>query len=128
MLDRIRFMVMLRRPWVEQERLIYPIMQLNLSMVQPAEKGSLIAPFFRNPVMWAGLSVPAIVGTVALDTPEAVERGFPDPDIAITSKTSIMPVTVPINPISGHNATHVFINAMLRSSPWDTVEISSSRI
>ena len=57
-------MVLLRRAWAEQERLIYPIMQLNLSMVQPAERGSMIAPFFRNPVMWMGLSVPVIVGTV----------------------------------------------------------------
>ena len=46
-------------------------------------------------------TIPAIVGTVALDTPEAIERGLPDPEMAITSKTSIMPVTVPSKPKQG---------------------------
>ena len=42
-------MVILRRRWVEHERLIYPVMQVPLAMVQDDERGSLIKPFFRNP-------------------------------------------------------------------------------
>ena len=57
-------MVILRRQWVEKERLIYPIMQLNLSMVQPDSKGRIIGPFFRDGVMWIGFAVPVIVSTI----------------------------------------------------------------
>ena len=57
-------MVMLRRQWMDQERLIYPIMQLNLAIVQDDERGSLVKPFFRSGAMWLGLAVPMIVGTV----------------------------------------------------------------
>ena len=54
-------------------------------------------------------TIPAMVGIVALDTPEAMDLAFPDPDNAITSNTSIMPVTVPINPSNGQRATIVFM-------------------
>ena len=57
-------MVVLRRQWVEQERLIYPVMQLNLAMVQEDARGGLIRPFFRSGAMWLGFAVPVIVGTV----------------------------------------------------------------
>ena len=57
-------MVVVRRHWVENERLVYPVMQLPLAMVQDDERGSLIKPFFRNGVMWIGLAVPVITGTV----------------------------------------------------------------
>ena len=57
-------MVMFRRQWVEKERLIYPIMQLNLAMVQEDGQGSLVRPFFRNGAMWLGFAVPVIVGAV----------------------------------------------------------------
>ena len=54
-------------------------------------------------------TMPAMVGMVALDTPEAMDRAFPDPENAITSNTSIIPVTVPINPSKGQRATIVFM-------------------
>ncbi|MCY4605481.1 MAG: hypothetical protein OXE49_14730, partial [Gemmatimonadetes bacterium] len=57
-------MVVVRRHWVENERLVYPVMQLPLAMVQDDERGSLIKPFFRNGVMWIGFAVPVITGTV----------------------------------------------------------------
>jgi hypothetical protein len=63
-LASISGMVILRRQWVEKERLIYPIMQLSLDMVRPDPGGSVIGPFFRNRIMWLGFSVPVIVGTI----------------------------------------------------------------
>ena len=48
-------------------------------------------------------TMPAMVGTVAFDTPEAIDRGFPEPEIAMTSNTSIIPVTVPSKPSSGQS-------------------------
>ena len=80
---------------------------------------SLRALFSRNADIATperAATMPAIVGTVALDTPDAMERGLPDPEMAITSKTSIMPVTVPSRPSRGHRATQVLISAMFRSA------------
>ena len=55
-------MVILRRQWVDKERWIYPVMQLNLSMVQQDHR--LLGPFFHNNIMWIGFSLPVIVGTI----------------------------------------------------------------
>ena len=48
-------MVILRRQWVEHEHLIYPITKVPLAMAEPPSGGSLVAPFFKKPLMWAGL-------------------------------------------------------------------------
>ena len=53
--------------------------------------------------------IPAIVGIVALKTPPAIRRALDEPERAITSKTYIMPVTVPSKPSNGSNATNVLI-------------------
>ena len=63
-LATISGMVILRRQWVEKERLIYPIMQASLEMVRPDPTGSIVGPFFRNRIMWLGFSIPTIVGTM----------------------------------------------------------------
>ncbi|MDA0335084.1 MAG: hypothetical protein O2782_07975, partial [bacterium] len=55
----ISSMVILRRQWVEHERLIFPIVQVPLAMVQSGSHGE--RPFLRNPLMWAGFALPAIV-------------------------------------------------------------------
>ena len=58
----ICLMVILRRRWMDHERLIYPVVQLPLAMVQENSRGSLVGPFFRSGVMWLGFAVPVIVG------------------------------------------------------------------
>ena len=63
-LATISAMVILRRQWVEKERLIYPIMQLSLDMVRADPTGSVVGPFFRNKIMWLGFCIPVIVGTI----------------------------------------------------------------
>ena len=54
-------MVILRRQWIEHEKLIYPLVQVPLEMIRDDEKKSLIKPFFRNPVMWIGFLVPFLL-------------------------------------------------------------------
>ena len=49
--------------------------------------------------------MPAMVGMVAFDTPDAMARALLLPVMAMTSKTSIIPVTVPSSPSRGHRAT-----------------------
>jgi hypothetical protein len=54
-------MVILRRQWVERERLAFPLTQLPLEMVKGADARPL-TPFFRNTVMWIGFAIPFILG------------------------------------------------------------------
>lgn len=56
-------MVILRRQWVDREKLVYPLVQLPLEMVGDDEKGSLIKPFFRNKLMWLGFAIPFFISS-----------------------------------------------------------------
>jgi len=56
-------MVILRKQWVEKEKLVYPLVQLPLEMVQNDEKKRLIKPFFRNKLMWIGFSIPFFISS-----------------------------------------------------------------
>ena len=48
-------LVILRRQWVEHERLAFPLAQVPLAMLRDGrDPDSIIKPFFKNPVMWAG--------------------------------------------------------------------------
>ncbi|MEE3264390.1 MAG: DUF6785 family protein, partial [Candidatus Latescibacterota bacterium] len=57
-------MVILRRQWVENERLAYPMVQLPLAMLADDERDSVIKPLFRNPLMWAGFAIPFTMGSI----------------------------------------------------------------
>jgi len=56
---------LLRRRWVDDEKLVFPLVQLPVEMTQgqPGDR-RLVAPFFRNPVMWCFFAVPFLVHTV----------------------------------------------------------------
>ena len=60
----ISLVVILRKQWVEHERLAYPMMQLPIAMIQDDEgsRPSLIKPLFRNWLFWAGFVLPFIIG------------------------------------------------------------------
>ncbi len=48
-------LVILRRQWVEHERLAFPLAQLPLAMLQDdGRPDAIVRPFFRDKVMWAG--------------------------------------------------------------------------
>jgi hypothetical protein len=53
--------VVVRRQWIERERLTFPLVQLPLEMVRGAQGPGQARPFFRNPVMWAGFAVPFLL-------------------------------------------------------------------
>ncbi len=53
----IATMVLLRRPWVEQERLVFPLTQLPLEMLRGNDEG-IFPPLFRTPLMWLGFALP----------------------------------------------------------------------
>ena len=56
-------MVIVRRQWMEREKLLYPLVQVPLDMIRDDSSGSLLKPFFRSSVMWIGFAVPFLVGS-----------------------------------------------------------------
>ena len=62
-LAMISTMVILRRQWAEHERLLYPLVQVPLEMV-PASPQERLSPLFKNPFMWAGFALPALVSSL----------------------------------------------------------------
>jgi len=60
----ISSMTILRKQWAENERLIYPLIQVPLAMTEQTDENERLGAFFKNPVMWAGFAIPAIWGTL----------------------------------------------------------------
>ncbi len=56
--------VIVRRQWMERERLAYPIAQVGLAMIRGEHKDRLVNDFFKRPSMWLGLAIPLIVGSL----------------------------------------------------------------
>ena len=63
-LTLISIMVILRRQWVEHERLPYPLAQVPLAMIAEDGRGGLLKPFFKNGVMWIGFAIPFLVNSI----------------------------------------------------------------
>ena len=65
-LAMISSMSILRKQWVDQERLIFPLAQLALAMTEEGEgkRRPLLGPLFRNPLLWLGFAVPAVLQTI----------------------------------------------------------------
>ena len=59
-------MAILRRPWVDHERLVFPLAQLPLAMISDEDSGgaSIVKPFFKNPIMWIGLAIPFLLNSI----------------------------------------------------------------
>ena len=54
--------VILRRQWMERERLAYPLVQAAQEIVRGEQESRLVNPFFRSGSMWCGAAVPMLVG------------------------------------------------------------------
>ncbi len=50
------FVVILRKQWTDNERLTFPLLYLPLDLTEEKPQRDL-PPFFRDPLMWAGVSV-----------------------------------------------------------------------
>lgn len=51
---------LLRRSWLERERLTFPLVTLPLELVRE-EPGKILGPLFRSPLMWLGFLLPVIL-------------------------------------------------------------------
>ena len=56
-------MVILRRQWMDRERLTYPVMQVPLSMAE-VDPDRAIPAFFRQPATWIGFAFPFLMGSL----------------------------------------------------------------
>ena len=56
-------LVVLRKQWVERERLNFPLATLPIEMSTRA-KDQAIAPFYRNYLTWIGFAIPALIGSI----------------------------------------------------------------
>ncbi|MCX7706231.1 MAG: hypothetical protein N2115_08275 [bacterium] len=62
----ICIVVMLRRQWMEREKLVYPLTILPTEMVKEQEvkgKRAYLPGFFKNPLMWLGFGIAFLAGT-----------------------------------------------------------------
>ncbi len=57
-------MVIVRRQWIEHERLPYPVAQVPMSLIGGEQKGRLLNDFFRRGTMWFGCAIPMVVGSM----------------------------------------------------------------
>jgi len=57
-------MTILRRQWVNNERLVYPIAQVPLAMIQEDGEPQRIKPFFKNGIMWCGFLIPFFINSI----------------------------------------------------------------
>ncbi len=52
--------VILRRQWVDHERLVFPVVQLPLEIVQAPERGHAFNSMLRNRLFWLGVLIPLV--------------------------------------------------------------------
>ena len=50
-------MVILRRQWIEREKLVYPLVQVPMEMIQQERGGIIGSAFFRSKAMWLGFAL-----------------------------------------------------------------------
>jgi len=60
----VAVMVMVRRQWVEHERLVYPMVALPIEMVKGEEKPGITNPALRSVWLWAGIAIPLLVVSI----------------------------------------------------------------
>lgn len=56
--------VILRKQWVENERLTYPSMQLPLQLACDVEQGQPARPLLKTPLLWLGVALPLAINMV----------------------------------------------------------------
>ena len=68
----ISAMFLLRKTWIERERLVFPVAQVALAMVEEGAKNTRFGPLFRSPLFWFGFLIP-----MTLESLNALNRYFP---------------------------------------------------
>ena len=54
----------LRKQWVEKEKLLFPLMQLPVEMAKSEEKPGILSPLFKNKFLLIGAGIPLLIHSV----------------------------------------------------------------
>lgn len=57
----ISSMVIIRRQWVEHERLLFPLTQLPLEMMRTSRPQAVLGDLYRSPLVWIGFAIPFLI-------------------------------------------------------------------
>ena len=91
----ICLMVVLRKQWIQGERLLYPMMQAPIELVATGPGAGIaanIAPILRRPQFWIGFALPVFVGSInGLSRYSPYFRG-----LDLTTSFSVLDVGVPV--------------------------------
>jgi len=61
----ISLMAIFRKQWVEDERIVFPLVQLPMELAgQPEKPGDRVTPLFKSKLLWIGFAVPFIFCTL----------------------------------------------------------------
>ena len=113
-LTLISIAVILRRQWVEHERLAYPLAQVALAMIEDEGRSSLLKPFFKNRLMWIGFAIPFLVGSL-----NALHHYFPSvAQINLKTSVSFLGANLPVNLNFLMLGFSFLINSTLSLSLW----------
>ena len=91
----IACMVLVRRQWVEHERLAFPLVQLPMEMAETGKANQVLGPFFKNSVMWTGFALAFCVLSM-----KGLHQYFPvvpDPELYARAKLFRQQAGVEIN-------------------------------
>ena len=50
-----------RRQWVDYDRLTFPLLQLPIDLTEEGKSGSIITPLFKRPLLWIGFALPFVL-------------------------------------------------------------------
>ncbi len=56
--------VILRRRWIDHERLVFPLVQVPLELARDQSPASPLPPFFRHHWMWIGCAIPLLIHSI----------------------------------------------------------------
>ena len=96
-LAMISIMVILRKQWIDNERLIFPLVQLPLAMIQDDGQGAgVLKPFFKNPLTWMVFAIPAVLQSLNGLNPyfSAVPRLYWGTSIPLFRETIQIPIVL----------------------------------
>ena len=106
--------VILRRQWMEHERLVYPLAQVPSALI--AQDKGVIPPFFRSGLMWSGFALAVIVGSM-----KGLHHYFPAvPDISMSTNLLVLRNAINIPILFSFSALGIFyfVNLEIALGLW----------
>lgn len=101
--------VLVRKQWVENEKLSFPLAQVALEIIRPPRQGRLLNELFRNRILWLGVGIVVVIHALAV-----LNANFPNiPAIPIAFNKSELFANFPWNHIGWYvKGSQVYFTAI----------------